>query len=465
MEPDRAGRCGLTIADLLRADGAFWKDALMPESSAQPPAVELPSRGGAGRRASLVTFDQGISSASNLLMLIWVAHALSAADFGRFSLVFFVWVFTQNGVVRSLVSSTVMVHPEDADERPRDVLGAAVLLSLGVGLLCVLAGAGIWWAGSDIGPPLLLVGVLMPLLGVQDAGRYIGIAESRPMRAVVLDSLWLGLMVAAFVAVEVAHGATLMWLVAAWAGTGALSGIWVYVQHGVPRAREMSFDWLRERWHFSWRSLVASSSSAAVALVGSSLMAIVSGPLAVAAVRAALLLERPSTTVQMAVATSAATDIAREQSDNAGLLRHQRRTMIASFVVAAINLGILLVIPDSVGKLLLGNVWKIVEPLLLVVGFHVVAIAAQSGVRAALMGRRQIQSVMVVDILGTVLSIIGLVIGAALADAEGAMWGGVVGQAITAVVWWVVLLRHLAAREPVRSTEPPAPEPTDAPVF
>ena len=116
----------------------------MPKSSAETPAVVLPSRGGAGRRAGLVTFDQGISSASNLLMLIWVAHALSAADFGRFSLVFFVWVFTQNGVVRSLVSSTVMVHPEDADERPRDVLGAAVLLSLAVGLLCMLAGAGPW---------------------------------------------------------------------------------------------------------------------------------------------------------------------------------------------------------------------------------------------------------------------------------------------------------------------------------
>ena len=202
----------------------------------------------------------------------------------------------------------------------------------------------------------------------------------------------------------------------------------MFVQHGAPRARELSLDWLRERWHFSWRSLVASSSSAAVALVGSSLMAIVSGPLAVAAVRAALLLERPSTTVQTAVATSAATDIAREQSDNAGLLRHQRRTMTVSIAVAIINFGVLLAIPDSVGELLLGNVWGIVEPLLLVVGFHVAALAAQSGVRAALMGRRQIQSVMVVDITGTVLSIAGLVIGAALADAEGAMWGGVVGQ-------------------------------------
>ena len=45
------------------------------------------------------------------------------------------------------------------------------------------------------------------------------------------------------------------------------------------------------------------------------------------------------------------------------------------------------------------------------------------------------------------------------------MWGGVVGQAITAAIWWVVLLRHLADREPAPYAEPPQAEPTDAPVF
>ncbi len=446
----------------------------MAQSTGESAEVQAsPTRAGkrrspttAGRRAGLVTFDQGISSASNLLVLIWVAHALSAADFGRFSLVFFVWVFTQNGLVRSLVSATVMVHPEDADHRPRGVVGAAVLLSLAVAALCVVAGVGIWALGSDVGPPLVVVGVLMPLLGVQDVGRYIGIAESKPGRAVVLDTQWLVLQMVLFVTVEVVHGSTLIWLVAAWAGSGAVSGLWVFVQHGVPMGRELSFDWLRERWHFSWRSLVASSSSATVALIGSSLMAIVSGPVAVAAVRAALLLERPSTTVQTAVATSAATDIAREQSDNAGLLRHQRRTMTVSILVALLNMGVLLVIPDSVGKLLLGHVWDIVQPLLLVVGFHVGAIAAQSGVRAALMGRRQIQAVMVVDITGTVLSIIGLVAGAAVADAQGAMWGGVIGQTITSAIWWVVLVRHLATTgRAAHSVPPPADPAAEAPVF
>jgi len=51
------------------------------------------------------------------------------------------------------------------------------------------------------------------------------------------------------------------------------------------------------------------------------------------------------------------------------------------------------------------------------------------------------------------------VIGASIADAEGAMWGGVVGQGITAVLWWSVLLRHLAQHEHVSD-----PEPAETPV-
>lgn len=400
---------------------------------------------GSGRRASLVTFDQLISSASNLLVLIWVAHALTPAGFGRFSLVFLIYVFTQTGVVRSLVSATVVVHPEDADERPRGVLGTAVLLSVVAGVLCVGASGVLWWSGSALAMPVLVVGLLMPLLAVQDVGRYLGIAQSRPGKAVVLDTLWLVLMVAALIAVEVAHKPTLMWIIFAWAASGAVAGVWVFVQHGVPRARELSFDWLRLRWHFSWRSLVASSSAAIVALVGSSLMAVVSGPIAVAALRAALLLERPSTTVQTALATSAATDIAREQPDNAGLLAYQRRTMMLSVAVAALNMIVVLVIPDVLGRLVLGQVWDVVKPLLLVVSLHVAAFAAQSGVRAALIGRRRIESVMMVDIVGTVLSIVGVVVGAGMADAKGAMWGAVIGQSLTALVWWLVLLRHLAS--------------------
>ncbi|QYJ03937.1 hypothetical protein KUV85_16690 [Nocardioides panacisoli] len=401
------------------------------------------SRRAARGRMGLVTVDQVLSSASNLLVLLWTAHALAPIDFGRFSLVFLIYSFAQGAVVRSLVSWTVMAHPEDARQRPRAVLGTAVVLSLAAGLLCLAAGAALVPLDNPVAVPLLVVGAVLPLLSVQDVGRYLAFAQGRPSRAIVLDTLWLLLVVAAFGALAWSGTVSLTGIVLAWGVAGAVAGLWVFVQHGVPRRREVTLTWLRGRWHFSWRSLVAASSSATVALVGALLVALISGPLAVAAVRAALLLERPSTTVQTAVATSAGADIARERSDNAGLLAHQRRALLVALAVAAVNFAVLMVLPDAVGRLVLGNVWDLVEPLLLVVSLRVLAMAAQSGVRAALMGRRQIGVVMVLDIVGTALSIVGLVVGAALGDGEGALWGALVGLSLTVVGWWAALVRHL----------------------
>ncbi|TCJ21923.1 hypothetical protein [Nocardioides jejuensis] len=399
--------------------------------------------GQARKRIGAITLDQIVASVSNLLVLIWAAHALQPADFGRFSLVFLVYTLAQGGVIRSLVAVTIVVHPEDADSRPRAALGATMVMSAGVGA-CSLIAAGVLWAmGSPMASSLAVVGALTPLLALQDIGRFVAIARSTPVGALVLDGIWLVLTVLVFAGLAVTGDDTLFALVLGWAGTGAIAGLWVFVQYGVPRARELSLDWVKERWDFSWRSLVASSSSGLVAVIGSALLALVSGPVAVAQVRAALLLERPSTTVQTAVATSAGADIAREGADRATLLSHQRRTMSISAVVAILNIVVLLVIPDWAGKLLLGNVWHVVQPLLVLVGLRVLAFAAQSGVRAALVGRKQIKQVMVVDIVGTILMIVGMVVGGAIDDGYGAMAGGLIGQVITVVAWWVVFARYL----------------------
>lgn len=418
--------------------------------------VKVPSLSSANRRLSLVTVDQGVSSASNLIVLIWAAHALAPIDFGRFTLVFFVYVFAQ-GPVRALVSWPILVHPEDADRKPQAVLGSALILALGVGGLCTIAGLALFTSGSVLGPPMLVLAVSMPLLIVEDVGRFLAFGQSRPGLALVLDLIWLVLMAAAFVVLGLAGTLELTWFLAGWAGSGAIAGVWVFAQHGIPRLRDWSLGWLRERWDFSWRSLVSNTSSSTVALVGSWLMTYVSGPIAVAAVRAALLLERPSTTVQIAAATSTAADVARDGGNRATVLRHQRRVMLIAGAVAAVNLVVLVLLPDVIGRAILGQMWPIVEPLLVIVGLRVAAMAALSGVRAVLLGRRQIRIVMVVDIVATVTTIACLVVGAALGDAEGAVWGAFAGQALAAVAWWVAFLGYLRSGE-----EAPGPESEDA---
>lgn len=397
---------------------------------------------GAGRRVSVVTLDQIVSGASNLIPLIWVAHVLAPADFGRFSLIILIYLFTQ-ATLRALVGWPLLVHPEDADARPRHLLGVVTVLSLGATAVSLAIGLGTWLAGSPMGPSTVALGVLMPLLCLQDTGRFLGIAQALPARALTLDVIWLGLMLAGFAAAALTGHDTLLWYAVAWAGSGAAAGLWVFVQQGVPAPHDISLHWLREHWSYASRSFVSATATTAVTLAGSMLMALVSGPQAVGAVRAALMLERPSAALQLAVATSAATDIAREQPDNSGLMAIQRRTLLIASVVAVLNLLVLVLLPDPVGRTLLGQMWPLVSPLVLLIGLRVIISASQSGLRAALLGRRQIKQVMYVDILSSVVTIIGLVVGAALADAPGAMWGSLPGLALATVCWWVTLRRHL----------------------
>lgn len=415
-------------------------DAPEPEV-AGPDPVGAP-RGSRGGRALWVTVDQALSSITNMLAVLWVAHAATAAEFGSFALLMLVYTFAM-GPVHALISMRVVVHPADADGRPRWVLGSALVLGALAGAGCVAVGGLLALAGSSFAVPLLVLGAALPFLVVHDVGRWVAIARSTPVGAVLLDATWLVTLVGGFVALEVTDHVGLVSLTAVWAGSGVLAASWIVVQHGVLRRREASLTWLLERWDQSWRLLVGNVAATGTVLGGAALIALVSTPVAVAAVRAAILLGRPTTAIQNAVASSMAADVARERPDNRGLLRAQRRTMATSAVVAGINLVVLLLLPDAAGRLVLGNVWPVMAPLLLPAALTLVAAAAQSGVPPALIARHEFHAAMVIQIIGGVLSMVALVAGALVAGAEGAVWGLFAGQAATAAGWWVGLLWHL----------------------
>lgn len=414
----------------------------MTETDAGEPV--LAARGAGGRRAVLVTIDQALSSASNLLAMLWVAHVVSAIDFGSFSLLMLVYTFVM-GPINALVSMRIVVHPEDADGRPRWVLGSALVLGGLGGLGCVLVGGAQILGGIDLGPALLVLGLALPFLVVQDVGRWVAVARGRPIRAIALDTTWLVLMLAAFAALVVLDAASLLTVTLAWAGTGTLSALLLLVQYGVLRPREVSLTWLRERWDASWRLLVGNLTGGGSVLLGASLIAWVSSPLAVAAVRAAIFLGRPTTAIQNAIGTSYAADVARQKPDNRQLLRSQQKIIVLAALVAVANLVVLVYLPDAIGSRLLGNVWPVIDPLMLPASLWLVVAAAQAGAPPALVGRHQFQSVMVVQIITGLISAAGLVVGAWLDGAPGAVWGLVIGQAVTAVAWWTALLWHLTS--------------------
>ncbi|WP_322937131.1 MATE family efflux transporter [Nocardioides bizhenqiangii] len=413
-----------------------------PARSETDDAAAATPRGTAGGRATLVTIDQGLSSITNLLAVLWVAHAVSAVDFGSFALLILVYTFVV-GAVHALISMRVVVAPEDADDRPREVLGSALVLGLGSGLVCAVVGALQMLAGWSIGPAILVLGLTLPAMTVHDVGRWVAIARSKPVGAVVLDGTWLAVLAASLLALELSDQAGLVTLTLAWTCSGALAALWVPITYGMFRPKEISLGWLRKHWEGSWRLLVGNVTASGSALVGGVLIAFVSSPLAVAAVRGSILLGRPTTAVQMAVASSAAADIARDQPDNRGLLRYQRRTMTVAAVVALVNLVVLSVVPDSVGRAVLGNVWPVLDPLILPISLWLIAAASQSGVASALVGRHEFHIAMIVQIIGGVLSVGSVVVGAIVGGPEGAVWALFVGQVITSGCWWTGFLWHL----------------------
>ena len=393
--------------------------------------------GQANRRLSIVTIDQILSSVSNVGALIWVAHALTPGDFGRFGLI--VMIYTVAVVAsRSLISTTVIVHPEEADDHTRRILASTVITGLAGGGVCALAGLYLYVDDSTFAGPVLALAIPLPFMMLQDVGRYVAIARREPGRAVVLDSLWIVLMAGAFVALAALDGASLTWLVLVWAGAGGIAGLWVFGQYGTP-ARG-GIEWLRQHWGFSWRSLVSGITSSGIVLLMGALMTLFSSVLAVAAFRAATLLSAPSTAMQLAVSTAAATDIARERDSERAVWHNVRRAITIAFALGALNLVILVFLPDPVGEAFLGESWFLVEPLMLPVALRVLLMSGQSGLRAALIGRRRITVVMVTDIVSMALMCICMVTGAALADVEGALWAMVVGTVFSTGCWWIAMV-------------------------
>ncbi|KAA1427477.1 oligosaccharide flippase family protein [Nocardioides antri] len=390
---------------------------------------------------SLTSVSQGLSSITNVAAVIAAAHSLTPANFGWFSLLLMVYTVGL-GVLHALISVPAVAHPEEADAHPWRILGSALAVTMWGAGPCIAGAALAMALGSPIGTALMALAVSAPLLLLQSIGRYVAFARAQPRKAVALDALWLVLFAVALTVCLVQDWTGLFDITLAWAGTGALAALLLLVQYGWPSERP-SLAWLKMRWEFSWRSLVGNVSATGGALVGSIAVAFVSNPVAVAAVRASMLLRRPGQVIQSAISTSVANDVARQQPDAAGLKRHQRRAMALSSGAALLNLLVLIYLPDPVGRAILGAVWPLIDPLRLPVGLVVLALASQAGVRAALLGCRQIQTIMVAEIVGTVLTIVALVVGAAIADAEGAIWGLVVGTAGISLTWWIAFVRFL----------------------
>lgn len=408
--------------------------------STQARTTVSPDKRSAGRQLSMITVDQIIAGASNVLIAVLAARLLPVASFGLFGIVFLVYVMLQ-GVSRALVSDPLLVHPDEAQERPGDALGTSILLGLALGVLVFAVSFGVRLWDARLGDALLVLALCAPLLVLQDFGRYLGFARQRPSSAMVLDVVWLVLVCVAVGLLLAFDARTLTWFIVAWAGSGALAGLLVLVQFPA-RGIRLDLSWLRSTWPFSWRYLVSYTTTQGTALAASSGVGGIAGPRALGGMQGAVLLVRPFMTLQVAAVAAGVSSISRLPADDARIRPQSVKISVLAFGVAALNTIVMLLLPDRLGVLVLGASWTAAKPLLLPTGVQILFLGVITGARAGLLGTRAVRKAMVLDVASTVLLLVLVIAGAFAGGVSGALWAVAIGQGVIALAWWTTTWNH-----------------------
>jgi O-antigen/teichoic acid export membrane protein len=402
------------------------------------PATASPTDRSVGHRLGVVTIDQIVSGGSNLLASVLAARTLNPSDFGLFGLVFLVYVVVQ-GASRAMICNPVLVKPVEARERIREVLGSGVLFGLcWAGLVAVGAGAVHPW-DHRLAWALVTLAACLPLLMLQDLGRFLAIAFLEPAVALWLDLIWLVLMVMAVSGLAFAGVHSLVAIMLAWAGTGAVAGLAVLVRWHSGAVR-LSKAWLSDTWGLAWRFAITFITLQVSVLGLAGLMRDLYGAAVLGALLGAQLFMRPYSTIDVAISGSAVAEISHQANDRSFVWRHVRRITVLAGVVAGLNAVAMLVLPDALGRIALGSTWAGAQHYMAPLAVQVLLLALTVGSRAGLVGTGHVDRLTVLNLVFIPVMLIAAVVGAVTGGPLGCAWGMTVGWGFAAVTWWLAFV-------------------------
>lgn len=400
------------------------------------------SRRGLGAVASVL--DQAASSATNILVLVLAARLSSASGFADFSMVYVAFSVLL-GLNMAYVGQTVVLEkgeglpPDEVRGRLATVCRSAVLFTAAASAVAaaLLAVAGLVLAGAA-GRAFLALGLVLPLVLVQDGLRYCFSALRVPQRALAADSLRLLCVVVALAAQPA--GASAGRLVLVW-GLSALPalglGLWLLRPH-VRGARAELRPYLR-RGHLGQRFVVefaVGNGSSQLAVLGLGAFAT---PLAVGALRGATTLFGPLN-VLFNSANAFGPPVVGRASGKRGVVRLTALMGAALAVLGAGWAAVLYALPDRLGRHLLGDTWAAAAALLPATGaqYAVMGLGTCALLTLRVLNPRATLSLQIVFSLLSVALLLG---GYAAWGVAGAAWGLALGSAAKAGAGWLRVAR------------------------
>ena len=376
--------------------------------------------------------DQALSSLTNFALALVVARRFDAVDLGAFAIAFNTYLLLLN-VARPLAMQPVMIHFSNVPYAQwHRATQAAVGLSLTIGLLggaltCII-GALI---GGSLGGALVATGLSLPGLLVQDSWRLAFFAAGRGVQAFLNDLVWTLVLLPSLVIAILAVDPDIAGFFALWGGSALVAALFGMIQARTLPRPELALAWLRDHRILATPLTVQSVLQVATQQIASLGVAAVAGLGAVGALRAAQLLLGPLLVLfqglQLIAIPEGREDLRRSRS----ALRTACYQYGAAMGVIVIGWGgLMYLVPDDIGILVLGQNWvpahEVILPISLAWGLGFAGAGLILGMRVLANGRR----VLVAGGTASVASAIGMVVGAAISGAPGAAGGNVVAQVL-----------------------------------
>jgi len=422
------------------------------------------------RRAVWTVGDQGLSAVTNFALSVSIARTVSREAFGAYALCFAIYLIIV-GISRSLTSDPLLVRFSDQDrEAQRGAFKAATGAALCIGLvsaaICVtirlIVGPGV--VGQAIGALGL---VIAPLL-VQDAWRFCFFADGRTPQAALNDGVWAAAQVLLVGALIVRGHPSVGSLIIAWGLAGTAAAAFGVLQSKVVPSPWCFRAWLSENRHLSVRyasEFVAGYAATQVILFG---LAAIAGLAAVGGFRAAQALLGPLNVLWIGGLAVAIPEAVRLK--NASIERMRRLGVIVSgtlAVTAASGALAATLIPDHIGRAILGASWVDAHGMLLPLGLTIAGNGASVGAIAAVRAFERAQEGLRVRLMVAVVNVVITLGVGSVVGVHGAAWALCASVWFDAALWWRCLHHVESTLGPRRATEQPSHDgmrtkPTDA---
>ncbi|WP_141397199.1 MATE family efflux transporter [Mobilicoccus massiliensis] len=409
---------------------------------------------GLARRAGWNVVDQVMSALSNMLLMVFVAQALNdAAGFGAFAMAFVVYGVAV-AVAKAMVGQPLqMRHSADSPETFRDAVRTSQATAAWLGVVGAVICVGVALVvGGPVGAAFLALAPCLPALVLQDSCRMAFFACGRADQAALIDFvrmvLQFGLLFGA-----IALGWTNVGLLTlTWGIAGLVSaavGLWLL--RAAP-ALGRAGEWVREQKDITGFLLAEYVLGLGAAQFGILLIAPLSSPADVGAIRAVQTLLGPLNILGTAALAFAVPELSRRAHLRApGRIKAMLAASLVMGVMATTYVLVLLWLPDPVGRWLFRDSWTGAQPVLLPMGLNSIASCLGIGAAVTLYGMGLAKKTFHLNITRAPLLLGLMCFGALKFGAVGAGWALAAVELVFLPFWIYTAVRasyrHDAQRE------------------